>query len=141
MPTITRVITSIFAVFFLILSVPMIIGGAACLAVPAIFSDSQGYMNSPTNHLQDTNSYAFISESFTFGNLGDHYSSGPQDESNVYYTFDNFDKIINFRIRADSAFIGLAPTSEVDQYLANVPYSVVSHMDAHSMSTYSVYFD
>lgn len=134
MATLTRVLFSITGIFFLVISVPMMLGGIAVLALPATMADSQGYMNTESIHLQNDNSYAFVSDSFMM-------SSSPSQDSSKYstkYEFDSYDKIVNFRIEADSYFIGLAQTSDVQNYLENVSYQVVNQMNSRTVSTYSV---
>lgn len=139
MPTVTRVLSSIFGIFFLVISVPMIVGGVACLAVPAFLSDSQGYMNSPTFHLENANSYAFISQPFFLGDNNDHYYPGSDSHSSVnFYSSLDFSKIVNIRITSESSFIGLAPSSDVNQYLSNVQFDIVDEMNDHYISTHSL---
>ena len=133
MATVTRVLGSVFGVFFLIISVPMMLGGVVVLALPAVMADDQGYINTPTIHLKSTESYAFVSESFKLDNNNNH-----QSNSDVKYEFDNYGKIINVRVTANSYFLGLARTSDVQQYLGNVQYEVVNDMHDQSVSTYSV---
>ena len=138
MATVTRVLGCVFGAFFLLISLPMMLGGAVVLGLPAIMADEQGYMNAPTVHLQSDDSYAFVTESFVMNNQGTDGSDN--DQSNFYVSdgFDNYGKIINFRVKASSYFIGLAPTSDVQQYLGNVRYEVVRDMNDHSISTYSM---
>ena len=138
MATFTRIISCVFAVFFLFLAIPMTIGGVAVLSVPAVIADDQGYMNSPTFHLQNDNSYAFISKSFY---LGSSTNQNYNNKYNVTYSFNQFDKIVNVRVVAQSYFIGLAPTSDVQQYLENVPYTVVDNINEKSITSYSVNTD
>ncbi len=138
MATMTRFFSVVFGVFFLIISLPMVIGGVAVLSVPQIIADDQGYMNAPTIHLQSDDSYAFVTESFTLDSSSDHQSS---HDVSVNYEFDNYGKIVNFRVMAESYFLGLAPTSDVQQYLGNVPYKVVNQMKDQSITTYSVNAD
>lgn len=135
MATVTRVLGVVFGAFFLLISVPMMIGGAAVLAIPAVIADDQGYMNAPTIHVQNDNAYAYVSESFKLEN---NESTTQSSDNGVNYQFDNYGKIVNFRVMADSYFVGLAPTAEVQSYLKDVPYEVVSQMNNQDITTYSV---
>ena len=141
MATKTRVIGVVFGVFFLMISVPMMLGGVVALGLPAVLADDQGYMNAQTFHLKSDNSYAFVTESFRLDSNSEHGSDNNGDDFSFSYEFDNYAKIINVRVIAESYFMGLAPTSAVQQYLGNVPYEVVSQMNEHSYSTYSMNVD
>lgn len=141
MATLTRVLTTIFGIFFLILAVPMTLGGIAVLTVPPAIADNQGYMNTEPIHLQNDNSYAFISDSIMMNGASSQSYSKYNDNYSVQYEFNSYDKIVNFRIQADSYFIGLAPTSDIQHYLENVPYEVVSQMNSRSLTAYSVNSD
>ena len=119
----------------------MTIGGVAVLSVPAFIADDQGYMNSPTFHLQNDNSYAFVSESFYLGSSSNQNYNNFNNNYNVTYSFNQFDKIINVRVVAQSYFIGLAPTSDVQQYFGNVPYVVVDYINGISVTSFVVNSD
>lgn len=135
MATVTRVLGIVFGAFFLLISVPMMVGGAAVLAIPAVIADDQGYMNAPTIHIQNDNTYAYVTESFK---LNTSESDMQSSNSHVNYQFDNYGKIVNFRVQADSYFMGLAPTADVQNYLKDVPYEVVTQMNNQDITTYSV---
>ena len=141
MATVTRVVGTLFGVFFLLISVPMMLGGIAVLAVPASIADSQGYMNTETLHLQNDNTYAFVTDSIVLNSTTSQGSNSQNSKYNVTYEFNSYDKIVNFRVKADSYFIGLAPTSDIQNYLSNVPYEVVSQVNSRSISSHSVNID
>lgn len=141
MATVTRVLGSVFGVLFLFISVPMMLGGITLLALPATIADDQGYMNTSTFHLESDNSYAFVSESFSFNVSKDMSSNRDNHDYNMTVQFDNYGKIINVRIISDSYFLGLASTSDVKNYLSNVPYEVVNQLENNQFSTYSVNSD
>lgn len=141
MATLVRILGSLFGIFFLIISLPMVLGGLVVLTVPAAIADNQGYMNSPVFHLQSDNSYAFVSESFKMDTSSNQATDGHNSNVSIYLSDVNYEKIVNIRVKADSYFLGLAPTTDVKQYLNNVRYEVVSNMDEHSISTYSMNVD
>ena len=141
MATLVRVLGSIFGLFFLIISVPMLIGGIAVLTVPAVIADNQGYMNSPVFHLQSNSSYAFVSQSFKIDTTPNQASNGHNGNMSMYLSNVNYEKIVNIRIKADSYFLGLASTADVQQYLNNVRYVVVSNINENSITTYAMNVD
>lgn len=138
MASVARILGSIFGVIFLVISVPMLIGGVVALSVPAAIADNQGYMNSPVFHLQSKDSYAFVSNSFAINTTSDHSSSTNNYNTSITLANVDFSKIVNFRFNADSYFIGLAPTNSVDNYLNNVPYSVVDEMNGQTIYSHLV---
>lgn len=141
MTTIIRFSGILFGAFFLIISLPMMVAGIAVLTIPEVVADSDGYMNSPTFHLTSDNSYAFVTQSFTMSSYSSHNEYRYNSKFSMEMEFNNFEKIVNLRIKADSYFMGLAPTSEVEQYLGNVSFVMIKEFNDQHISTYEVNVD
>ena len=137
MATVVRVTGILFGIFFLLISIPMMVGGVAVLGVPAVLAEDDGFMYSPSIHLNSQNTHAFVTESFQIDTNTKHYQNTYQD-GYVNVNFDNFGKIVNFRIKSNSYFIGLGPSVEVENYLSNVSYTVVDNMNNGYFSSYDL---
>lgn len=119
--SIGKLIAVIFGIFFLLLGLVFSVSGIAIFAVSNIYTDSDGYFNTPQFQLEQNSSVAVTLSDINI-NIKD---ATPQIIQN------DLGSIVTIRIALSSPnsyFIGVGQTSDVNQYLSNVSYSQINNV-------------
>ena len=117
-----KIIALIFGIFFLIIGVSITVSGIAVYAVSGVYTDSSGYFTTPDFQLTQTNSVAI-----TLSDININFK-----ETTPQWIQSDLGNIVKIRINLisnDTYFVGIAQTSQVNQYLQNVSYSEISKLD------------
>ncbi len=123
-----KIILLIFGVLGLLISISLLLGGAAILIADNIIKDNDGFYTTKTINI-DRNSYAIV--------------TGPTDVDvdvgwNSRLLWDLGD-LVTFRIEgantdsSDPIFIGIARESDIDDYLNNVEYDEVRRLHTNRL--------
>ena len=117
-----KIIALIFGIFFLIIGVSITVSGIAVYAVSSVYTDSSGYFTTPDFQLTQTNSVAI-----TLSDININFK-----DTTPQWIQSDLGNIVKIRINLISNatyFVGIAQTSQVIQYLQNVPYSEIQKLD------------
>ena len=123
--SIGKIIALIFGIFFLLIGILITVSGVAVFAVSNVYTDNQGYFTSPEYQLTKENVVAVV---FSDININIE-SNAPQ------WVQSNLSNIVQIRMQLTSTenyFIGVAQTSKVETYLANVPYAKITDFNWNS---------
>lgn len=135
MVTITRVVSSIFAGFLLLTTFGLLVGGGSLLIISNSMQDSEGFINSPTYHVQDNQAVGIVSDTINIDHKNHHTSINY--DNNIHISSSN-SHIVTLRIYAPGHFIGIGSTSDVLTYLSGKTYLEVIEFDLSYMETKTV---
>ena len=110
-----KIIALIFGIFFLIIGVSITVSGIAVYAVSGVYTDSSGFFTTHDFQLTQTNSVAI-----TLSDININFK-----ETTPQWIQSDLGNIVKIRINLisnDTYFVGIAQTSQVNQYLQNVSY-------------------
>ena len=116
--SIGKLIALIFGIIFLLIGIVVIFSGVAIFAISNVYTDSNGYFSTPDYQLTQDNAVAVV-----FSNINIKFN-----DSSAYFTPD-LANIVQLRVSLtsnDSYFVGVGPTTDVENYLANVPYANIT---------------
>ncbi len=118
--SIGKIIAIIFAFIFLFMGILSTISGITIFAVSNIYTDNQGYFTSPEFQLTQDNAVAVVFSDININiNVNNSNSVYQPDLSNIVQ--------IRMALKSNQAyFIGVGPTSDVENYLSTVPYAKIT---------------
>ena len=127
--SIGRIVTIIFGVFFLFLSLSMIFAGTAVLVINETLTDTEGYMKIPNYQISDSEAVAIT---FEIQKISENSFKGPEKAQWLSFDLGDF---VKFKINSPNKFIGIGYKSNVTQYLSNSTYLQITSINFDSIET------
>ena len=114
-----RIVSTIFGIMFLLISIGLILGGTVLVVAVNTFSDSQGYITPLSYTFSDPKAVA-VTGIIPFSDWNQN------GQSSQWSITTNPGDFVSFRINALNEFIGIGPKADVESYLSNSSYILIN---------------